>query len=338
MKAGRFGIIGCQHPHIGNFISGMLKLGYTCAGIYEQENGELAGKLSETYGVPLVSDPESLLSSPEVEVIGCASINAEKIDVIEWCEKHGKHVMVDKPVVTTDEGLSRLKGVMDRGRIQIGMLVAGRFSPLLYSLKKRIDAGELGRLLSITTRKPHRLHPASRPAWHFSKERNGGIIIDLLIHDMDLLRYLTGREISDLEGFIAKNGFPEYPDFYDSAGVQVYMEGGIAAQLYADWYTAGSSWTWGDCRIFVTGTKGSAELRLSGDPLIAKEGLLLLVTDTQALHRVVPESPPVTILEDFMGRLQGHPALQTHEDILKASQAVIRADRQAKVINRTAPL
>lgn len=335
MKAGTFGIIGCQHAHIGNFIDGMLRLGYGCGGIYERNNQELAGKLSEAYGVPLVSEAEALLHDPEVEVIGCAAIHAEKIDVIERCEAFGKHVMADKPIVTTEEGLARLKGVMERGRIQVGMLLGGRFGPLIYTMKKRIEAGELGSLLSITTRKPHRLNPASRPSWHFSKQQNGGIIVDLLIHDMDLLRFLTGKEISGLDGFIAKNGYPEHPDFYDSTGIHVYMEDGVTAQLYADWYTAAGSWTWGDCRIFVTGTKGSAELRLSGDPLIAKEGLFLLVTDSQAMRRVVPEKSPSTIIEDFLGRLQGLPARLTHGDILKASQAVLDADRQAKVINRT---
>lgn len=334
MKTRTFGIIGCQHAHIQIFMKEMQELGHVCAGIYEQENIELASRLAEEAGVPLLSDPAVLLADPEVGIIGCASINEEKIDVIEQCERSGQHVMVDKPAVTTAEGLERLRGVIRRGRIQVGMLLTERFRPSVYTLKKRIEAGELGELISITMRKPHRLNPSTRPSWHFSKRQNGGIVIDLLIHDMDLLRWLTGREIGALEGFMAKSSYPEYPDFYDSTGVQVYMDNHVTGYLYADWYTPEKSWTWGDCRIFVTGTSGNAELRLEGDPLISQEDLLLTVTNLQTLQRITLEVPPVSITEDFLGRIEGRPAVLGHEDILKASQAVWDADQHVRRINR----
>jgi len=335
MSTRTFGIIGCQHAHIGIFIGEMQALGHRCAGIYEGENTVLAAKLADVHGVPLLQDPMELLGSPEVGLIGCASINSGKIDVIEQCERYGKHVMVDKPAVTTAEGLERLEAVMKRGRIQIGMLLTERYRSSILTLKKKIDAGELGELVSITTRKPHRLNPASRPAWHFSKSHNGGIVIDLLIHDMDLLRFLTGSELVSMEGVVTKGGYADYPEFYDTATVQVVLEGDVTGQLYADWYTPESSWTWGDCRIFVTGTKGSAELRLEGDPLISKEDLLLIVTQTKALERAALEEPKVTITEDFLRRVDGTTTALGHDDLLKASQAVLLADRQVKVLDRT---
>ncbi|WP_245855764.1 Gfo/Idh/MocA family protein [Paenibacillus rigui] len=329
MCAKQFAIIGCQHAHIGIFISEMLQLGYTCAGLYEDENDQLAGSLSRQYGIPLVQDKESLLSDT-VEVVGCASINDRKIDVIELCESRGKHVMLDKPAVTGREGLDRLKGVIDRGRIQIGMLLTERFHPAIYTLKRNIGLGVLGEIVTIGMRKPHRLNAASRPAWFFSKHQSGGILVDLLVHDFDLLRWLTGKELVSVQGYVSKTVMPEHPTFYNTASVQVEIEDCIVAQLYADWHMPEQSWTWGDGRIYVTGTEGIAELRLQGDPLVGEEpSLLIQLTNREPVVRVPLLEPPYSISHDFVRRIEGLDCIVSHEDIVKTSEATIWADESA---------
>ncbi|WP_274652070.1 Gfo/Idh/MocA family protein [Paenibacillus humicola] len=323
-----FAVIGCRHAHIGLFIREMLALGYRCAGICEPDESPVAAALADSFGVPLTDNPERLLT-PEVGVVGCAAVNNEKIDVIEMCEKHGKPVMLDKPLVTSREGLGRLEGVIARGSIEVGMLLTSRDSRSIYTLKQTIDEGRLGKIVSITMRKPHRLSPAAREPWHFAKEQNGGPIVDLLIHDFDLLRWLTDREIAGMNGMMAKNVLPEYPDFYDTAAVQVRMEGNILAQLYTDWHTPETCWAFGDCRIFVSGTEGCAELRLYGDPSVAMEELMFVQTNSEKLHRVELQSPAVTVIEDFLNRIEGKPYRISHQDLLLASRAAIEADEQA---------
>lgn len=331
----KFSVIGCQHAHVGIFIDEMLKLGYECAGIYEQENLKLAQTMSEQYGVPIVDDREALLDD-SVKVVGCAAINNEKIDIIELCEERGKHVMIDKPAVTNRADFERLEAVIERGKIQVGLLLTERFRPSIYTLRNLIKSGELGEVVNIAMRKPHRLTPENRPSWHFSKEQCGGIVIDLFIHDFDLLRWLTDQEVQKIDGYMSKNILPEYADFYDTANLTVQMEGQVLAQLYADWHNPEKSWTWGDCRIFVTGTKGVAELRLEGDPLIAKEDLLFVVRHDQELVRKELDEVPNNISEDFIARIEGKEASITHEDILLATLATVDADDQVTVVNRFA--
>ncbi|WP_010283028.1 Gfo/Idh/MocA family oxidoreductase [Bacillus timonensis] len=163
----RFSIIGCQHAHITIFIEEMLALGHSCAGIYEKENTTLAGMISASYTIPIVQSVEEILLDSSIEIVGCAAINNEKIDVLEICERHGKHVMLDKPAVTNRKDLGRLKALFSRGRIQVGMLLTERFRSSLYTLQKQISEGSLGRIVSITMRKPHLLNGKNRPSWHF---------------------------------------------------------------------------------------------------------------------------------------------------------------------------
>lgn len=332
MRARQFAIIGCQHAHIGIFISEMLELGHTCAGIYEDENAELAQSIAEQYGIPVTGDIESLLGE-SVDVVGCASINNKKIDVIELCESRGKHVMVDKPAVTCSKGLERLKAVIRRGRIQVGMLLTERFHPAIYTLKRRIEQGDLGDIITVGMRKPHRLDAARRPEWFFSKEQSGGIVVDLLVHDFDLLRWFTGSEIEAIDGYMGKTILPEHETFYNTASLQVVMEGSVVAQLYADWHTPSRSWTWGDGRIFVTGTEGFAELRLQGDPLVQDAAVMIQLTNDAPAALLSLEQPPWSISADFIRRMDGQPSMISHNDILKTTEATILADGLVNVIH-----
>ena len=145
--------------------------------------------------------------------------------------------MIDKPAATNRRDYERLQAVIERGVIEVGMLLTEKFHPAIYTLKQKIDQGMLGDIVSISMRKPHLLNPEKRPAWFFSKEQCGGILIDLLIHDYDLLRWFTGTEIEKSEDNMTKRLLPEHPGFYDIVSLQVVMDGGVTAQLYADWYT-----------------------------------------------------------------------------------------------------
>lgn len=330
-----FGIIGCQHGHIAMFISEMLEMGHTCAGIYDEGDSAMPEAIARKYGIPLVRDINELLA-PAVQIIGSSAVNNEKIDVIELCERHGKHVMLDKPAVSGREGLDRLAAVFGRGAIQVGMLLPTRFKATPVALKRMVDDGELGDIVSISMRKPHKLTPGKRLDWHFSKRQNGGIIVDLLIHDFDFVRWLTGKEFVSVQSVATKNILPQYPDFYDVTTAQIVLEGGIVAQLYADWHTPEACWTWGDCRIFIVGTKGSAELRMSGDPAVDDGELMFRMTHDEPFVRVEAESARLTMSGDFINRIEGRACRAGHDDLYLSSKATVEADERAVVLDNTA--
>lgn len=331
MKHEPFCILGCQHMHIAQFIQEMIDLGYPCAGIYDGEDSAMASRLADRYGVPLFGDPEKLLSVSG-SIVGSAAVNSDKIEIIELCERNGRHVMVDKPAVVDTAGLERLAEIIRRGRIQVAMMLTERFRPELFTLREAILQGVLGKIIQIQMRKPHRLRASSRPTWFFDKARNGGLVIDLLIHDFDLLRWLTGEEIAAVQGWTSKRILPEYPTFCDAASLQVLLGGGITAQLYADWHTPEASWTWGDGRIFVAGTNGCAELRLEGDPFLSKGPLFIQVTNDAPARAVEPAIAPLTLSKDFLNRIEGRSAVLTANDVLQACKAAVEADEAATII------
>lgn len=326
----RFGVFGCRHKHIEIAVEQLIELGYTCIGIYEHD-GFIAKELSEKYNLPLINDEKDFFAASP-EIVLCASINNEKIDVIEKCCSRGIHVMLDKPLVTSFNDYTRLKKITDSGKIQIGLMLTERFNPSVYALKSIIESGELGKLIGFMISKPHKLNPAERESWHFDKKQNGGPIIDLMIHDFDLLRWLTGSEVLSVSGYMKAGNRDGYPEFYDDAKLLLMMENGVTATLLVDWWTPDAYPVFGNGRIICTGTKGKCEVYTTGEPLFQKDEFAILSTQSneeQIIKGVLPER---NLMEDFLERIAGRPSIINTKDIIQATWDTLVADNSCKVI------
>jgi predicted dehydrogenase len=330
----RFAVIGFRHFHILEFIDEMIALGHQFVGILEVENEAYRDKVVEKYQVKKFDSVQDLLRD-SIDIVGCADINVRKMDVIECCEQNGIHIMVDKPAVTTLKQYGRLEKVLTANRIQVGMMLTERFQPVFQTLKSFIDQKKFGDITHISMRKPHRLG-SKREAWFFSKSLSGGIIVDLLVHDFDLLRWLTGKKVTHLQGYTMKNSLPEYEDFYDTASLSVLLDNKLPVQLYTDWHTPSASWTWGDGRVFITGTKGCAELRLQGDPFIEKQSLFFYGNHQAPIEKIpLQQQQDDNLTADFLNRIQGKTHMITHQSILNATLDTLLADAKVIKINRT---
>ena len=226
----------------------------------------------------------------------------------------------------------RLKHVFDLGRIQVGLMLTERFNPAVYTLKKLIGEGRLGKLVGFTFNKPHKLIPEQRESWHFDKKQNGGPVIDLLVHDIDLIRWFSGSEIENTVGFLKKGDRPGYPQLYDDAKLLVAMKNGVTAVLTADWWTPDAYPCFGKGRIICTGTLGKAEVYTTGEPLIQEKQFVIFSTSSIREEIVPCVFPPKNLMEDFLDRIAGRPSLITGEDIYKATWESLAADRNCKII------
>lgn len=329
----KFAIAGCQHVHIKMFIDEMLELGHEFIGIYDPSSFYLPKQYAEVYGVPMVPRLEDLIAQG-VEVIGNAASNDEKIEIIEWGERHGIDVMTDKPIAVDEEALQRLRSVIERGKISVGMMLTERFEPAIYTLKQLIDQGELGEVLDFTFLKPHKVNRAKRPDWFFDKRVNGGLIIDIMIHDVDTIRWLSGKDVVEHHGGLIKNDLYEYPTFYNNAFMNLLLEDHVTAALKTDWLMPEAFDSWGDGRIFVTGSKGRVEIRSAGDILGEPGPFLTLTTHRKKAERVEVMKVPHSLAEDFLLQRENKPHVLTKKDIYDCNALVLKMDAAASKLTK----
>jgi len=323
-----FAVIGSAHGHIYEFVEDMVSLGGKFIAVYNDKTTDIAKAMSLKYSVPLVDNIDELLNL-NIDIVGSSAINSDKVSIVEECSKRGIHIIVDKPLVINEEQYKRLEKVVENKKIQVGLMLAMRFMPTIHTLKKIILDNHIGSLINIEIITPHRLQAKHRLISFFDKHKNGGIIIDLLIHNIDLFNWLTESTISSFSGFVNETSLHENHKFMDSAYFLVRSQNGVSGYLRTDWHMPDSHWTWGDLRIFCVGTGGTIEVRVLGDP-ITKEEIIVLYKEGQPTTKIPVEECKNSSTIDFLNRINRKDYIISHKDILEVSRLSIEFDKDAK--------
>jgi myo-inositol 2-dehydrogenase/D-chiro-inositol 1-dehydrogenase len=137
----------------------------------------------------IVQSVDEIIASPDIDAILIGTPTDTHADLIERAAKAGKAVFCEKPLdLAADRIVACLKVVEKAGTaLMIGF--NRRYDPNFSSLKKRLDGGAIGavEMVSIISRDP------SPPPISYI-ERSGGLYRDMMIHDLDMARFLLGEE------------------------------------------------------------------------------------------------------------------------------------------------
>lgn len=187
---------------------------------------ERAARVADDLGLEHVSSIDAALSAADAVVIVAATDahaglirSALARDLPTFCEK---------PLAPTlQESLTLAQEIADGSAlVQVGF--QRRFDPAFVEARRLIETGELGDLYTISMRS-HDPEPASEEFIASS----GGMFSDLSIHDLDALRYLTGREATEVYCVGSAEGFPQFARYDDHANAValISLEGGLPVTL-----------------------------------------------------------------------------------------------------------
>jgi len=180
----------------------------------------------------------------------------------------GKHVYCEKPLSITMDSALKLAHAAEKAGMKHGVVQDKLFLPGIRKLRRLIDSGFFGRILSVRGEFGYwvfegDLVPAQRPSWNYRKEDDGGIILDMYCH----WRYVLDHTFGTVQA-VSCTGATHIPQRFDEAGKpykctaddaaygMFELKGGIFAQINSSWTT----------RVYrdelfslqVDGTEGSA--------------------------------------------------------------------------------
>ncbi len=149
---------------------------------------EAAQKLADELGCAVRSNDE-IIADPTVDAIIICTPTETHAELIEKAAAAGKTILCEKPL---DLSAERIRSCLDAIKGTDSRLMMGfqrRYDPNFVSLKKRLEAGSVGELelLMLTSRDP------APPPMSYIKT-SGGIFADMMIHDLDMARYLMEEE------------------------------------------------------------------------------------------------------------------------------------------------
>jgi predicted dehydrogenase len=153
--------------------------------------------------VPLGAYDAALVCTPD----------GPKVDLLSYLLGHGKHVLVEKPLVAPDNAaLERLAGLAARTGAVCYTAYNHRFEPHLVTVKRLLDAGRIGRVHHCRmfygngTARDVRNSP-----W---RDRGLGVIPDLASHMLDLCDFFFGRPRGEAELWMAQRYENAAPDYF----------------------------------------------------------------------------------------------------------------------------
>ncbi|WP_333761824.1 Gfo/Idh/MocA family protein [Streptomyces sp. IBSBF 2390] len=153
---------------------------------------DAAKAAAERFGAEVADSPEALLSAGVDGLVVAAATDAHPALIRAGVEA-GVPVFCEKPVARTmAEGAGVLAAVRGSGvPIQIGY--NRRFDAGFTAARAAVRAGELGTLHTVRSTT---LDPAPPPAAYVAA--SGGIFRDCSVHDFDIIRWVTGREVTEV--------------------------------------------------------------------------------------------------------------------------------------------
>ena len=332
----RFAAIGLDHRHVYDLTAGLLAAGATCVGHdpVTTDPRVLAGFRKRFPDVSTV-DREKLLDDPSIDFIVLAAVPRDRADIAIDAMRRGKHVMVDKPGVTTGGQLAAVEAAArDTGRIW--SVVLGRLtSPAVQVALSVARSGELGRLVSLTSLAPHRLNRALRPSWFFETAAYGGIINDIGVHSIDQFMAFAGTGAPSIASCTIGRFGTEPPGFEDFAEITL-RGGGMTGTMRLDWFTPDGLADWGDGRLFLVGTEGTLELRKNLDLLGRAGGDHMFVANRKETRYQDCGNLPVTYYADFLadireGRTGGESRVMEGGRVFDACRMALRCQSEAEI-------
>jgi myo-inositol 2-dehydrogenase/D-chiro-inositol 1-dehydrogenase len=192
---------------------------------------------------------------PEVDGALVAVPTRLHVEVVEQLAGLGLPVLCEKPCgLTTDE--TRRLALLP---IRLQVAYWRRFVPALRKLRGRIGAGELGEIAIVRCAQ----WDESPPSRAFrDPASSGGIVVDMGVHELDQIRWLTGQEIERVTGAAAMVALEHVEGDPESVELAIGLSGGAVASVsLARRHVPGET-----CRVEVLGSDGAASIVFVAPP------------------------------------------------------------------------
>ena len=208
------GVMGTNH---GRVLAGLPNV--VLVGIVDPLD-EHRKRADELIGCPTFTDLEGLLAAG-VDAVTIAAPTHLHHEISLACIARGVHVLVEKPIASTVEEGRAIVAAARRAGVTLMVGHVERFNPAVAAIKRAIDGEDI---LSIAITRVGPFPP---------RMSNVGVVIDLAVHDIDLIRWFTESDIVDVQPQLSS----AVAEREDIALLQFRTASGVLAHINTNWLT-----------------------------------------------------------------------------------------------------
>jgi predicted dehydrogenase len=217
----KFGVIGYGYwgPNIVRNLSGLE--GCQLAGICDQSPAAWKRIQAAHPGVPVYSDSQELISSPDVDAIAVITPVWTHYELAKAALENGKHVFVEKPFTSNTAQAEELINLAEQKNLQIMVDHTFLFTGAVRRIRQLLTEGALGKLYYYDSTRVN--------LGLFQHDCN--VIWDLAPHDLSIMNDLLGK---DAEAIVA-TGQTHLNGHADIAFITAYFPDKMIAHINVNW-------------------------------------------------------------------------------------------------------
>ena len=216
----RVGVIGAGSMGI-NHARVLAELGSLSA-IHDKE-AERARGATDRFRVNTLDTVAGLLEAVDAAVIAVPTVLHN--DILADAVSRGVHVLVEKPISLEPTRTAEILRKAEAAGVIVATGHVERFNPAVAFARVALQKQQLGKLISLSARRV-----SSFP----SRVRDVGVIMDLAIHDIDVITYLAGARVRRV---YATGGQSNGGNFEDHANIILEFENGLIGTCEVNWLT-----------------------------------------------------------------------------------------------------
>lgn len=249
----KWGVIGCGGIADRRTLPAMMLSDSVELVAVMDANKEVAEKCKEKYGAKYAFDNfEDVLNVPEIEAVYIASpVFFHKEQTIKAANAK-KHILLEKPVALTVSDAEEIKKACEENDVKISIGFLMRFHGYHQKIKEIIADGKIGEIVSMRGQFTC-WYPEIEGAWRQKKELSGGgALVDMGIHVIDLMHYVSGLKAVEVAAFNQTQTFGYEVD--DSSNLIMKMDNGSVAYVDSNFNIPDAASV---AKLEIYGTKGS---------------------------------------------------------------------------------
>jgi phthalate 4,5-cis-dihydrodiol dehydrogenase len=228
------------------------------------------------HGVTGYSDYHDMLKDDSIDAVLIATPHHMHTSIVEDAAKHGKHILLEKPLAENPEGVLRIKQAIESSGVRFMAGFSNHFTKANRKAKEIVESGGIGTIITGTSTVNKYWMVPERRDWHLSRKTGGGMWLTIGIHLIDRLSFLIDSKITSISADLGTHFHIQ--DAHDSSAAFLRYANGATGFVSAIGYSAGGPIE----ETLLVGTKGSLKINQKKGVLLGIDDDWVLIEGTQS--------------------------------------------------------
>ncbi len=198
----KYALIGCGRispNHIGAAVNNELEIVGICDLIEERmkEKKELFEAIKDVHEY---TDYKLMIEKEKPDLVAIATESGKHAEIAIDCLNMGVNIIIEKPISLSIEDADRIIKLAEEKKLKVCTCHQNRFNKAIQKMRKNLEAGYFGKLYYGTAHILWNRNQSyyEQAPWRGTWAQDGGTLMNQCIHNIDLLRWMMGDEVSEV--------------------------------------------------------------------------------------------------------------------------------------------